>query len=36
MLSVEEIKGKLKALNAEYAKIKDIPVEERKSFTGTK
>ena len=32
MLSVEEIKGKLKALNAEYAKIKDIPVEERKSF----
>ena len=32
MLSVEEIKGKLKALNAEYAKIKDIPVQERKSF----
>ncbi len=32
MLSVEEIKAKLKALNAEYAKIKDIPVEERKSF----
>ena len=32
MLSVEEIKAKLKALNAEYAKIKDIPVEQRKSF----
>ncbi len=32
MLSVEEIKGKLKALNAEYAKIKDIPVEDRKAF----
>ena len=32
MLSVEEIKSKLKALNAEYAKIKDIPVEERKAF----
>ena len=32
MSSVEEIKGKLKALNAEYAKIKTIPVEERKSF----
>ena len=32
MLSVEEIKGKLKALNAEYAKIKDIPVEKRKAF----
>lgn len=32
MLSVEEIKGQLKALNAEYAKIKTIPPEERKSF----
>ena len=32
MLSVEEIKSKLKALNAEYAKIKDLPVEERKAF----
>ena len=32
MLSVEEIKGKLKALNAEYAKIKELPVEERKNF----
>ena len=32
MLSVEEIKGKLKALNAEYAKIKYIPVEDRKAF----
>ncbi len=32
MLSVEEIKGKLKALNAEYAKIKEIPAEERKAF----
>ncbi|MBQ3271505.1 phenylalanine--tRNA ligase subunit alpha [Candidatus Saccharibacteria bacterium] len=32
MLSVEDIKGQLKALNAEYAKIKTIPPEERKSF----
>lgn len=32
MSSVEEIKGQLKALNAEYAKIKTIPPEERKSF----
>ena len=32
MLSAEEIKGQLKALNAEYAKIKTIPPEERKSF----
>lgn len=32
MLSVEEIKAELKALNAEYAKIKDIPAEDRKAF----
>lgn len=32
MLSVEEIKGKMKVLNAEYAKIKEIPAEERKAF----
>ena len=32
MLSVEEIKAKLKALNAEYAKIKTISVEKRKAF----
>ena len=32
MLSVEEIKAKIKALNADYAKIKEIPVEERKAF----
>lgn len=32
MLSVEEIKAKLKALNAEYAKIKTIPAEKRKAF----
>lgn len=32
MLSVEEIKAELKALNAEYAKIKDIPAEDRKVF----
>lgn len=32
MSSVEEIKGKLKALNSEYAKIKDLAPEKRKSF----
>lgn len=32
MLSVEEIKSKIKALNAEYAKIKEIPAEGRKAF----
>ncbi|MBR3365574.1 phenylalanine--tRNA ligase subunit alpha [Candidatus Saccharibacteria bacterium] len=32
MLSVEKIKSELKALNAEYAKIKDLPPEERKNF----
>ncbi len=32
MLSVEEIKKELKALNAEYAKIKTIAPEERKAF----
>ena len=32
MSSVEEIKSKLKALNAEYAKIKTLLKEERKSF----
>lgn len=32
MSSVEQIKSELKALNAEYAKIKDLPKEERKDF----
>ena len=32
MLSVEEIKSRLKALNAESAKIKEIRIEERKAF----
>jgi len=32
MLSVEQIKSELKSLNAEYAKIKTLPPEERKSF----
>ena len=32
MSSVEKIKADLKALNAEYAKIKDLPPERRKSF----
>ena len=32
MLSVEKIKSELSALNAEYAKIKDLPKEERKDF----
>ncbi|MBR5409019.1 phenylalanine--tRNA ligase subunit alpha [Candidatus Saccharibacteria bacterium] len=32
MSSVEEIKANLKALNAEYAKIKTLPENERKSF----
>lgn len=32
MQTVEEIKQKIKALNGEYAKIKDIPQEERKAF----
>lgn len=32
MLSVEEIKAEIKALGAEYAKIKDLPPEKRKSF----
>ncbi len=32
MSSIEKIKADLKALNAEYAKIKTIPVEERKAF----
>lgn len=32
MSKIEEIKGKIKALNAEYAKIKTIAPEERKAF----
>ena len=32
MSSVEKIKSELSALNAEYAKIKDLPPEERKNF----
>lgn len=32
MQTVEEIKQKIKALNGEYAKIKEIPQEERKAF----
>ncbi|MBR3414457.1 phenylalanine--tRNA ligase subunit alpha [Candidatus Saccharibacteria bacterium] len=32
MQSVEKIKSELKALNAEYSKIKELPKEERKSF----
>lgn len=32
MSSVEKIKSELSALNAEYAKIKDLPPEERKGF----
>lgn len=32
MLTVENIKAEIKALNAEYAKIKEIPPEERKAF----
>ncbi|MBQ8992422.1 phenylalanine--tRNA ligase subunit alpha [Candidatus Saccharibacteria bacterium] len=32
MLSVEKIKSDLKALNAEYAKIKDLPPEKRGEF----
>ncbi|MBR2589076.1 phenylalanine--tRNA ligase subunit alpha [Candidatus Saccharibacteria bacterium] len=32
MSNIEEIKKKLKALNAEYAKIKNIALEERKAF----
>ena len=32
MSSVEKIKADLKALNAEYAKIKTIPAEDRKAF----
>lgn len=32
MSSVEKIKSELSALNAEYAKIKDLPPEERKDF----
>ena len=32
MSSVEKIKADLKALNAEYAKIKTIPAEDRKTF----
>lgn len=32
MSSVEKIKADLKALNAEYAKIKTIPADERKAF----
>ena len=32
MLSVEKIKSSIKALNAEYAKIKELPPEERAAF----
>ena len=31
-MTIEEIKKKLKALNGEYAKIKDLPKNERKDF----
>ena len=32
MQNLEKLKAELKALNAEYAKIKDVPVEERANF----
>ena len=31
-MTIEEIKKKLKALNGEYAKIRELPKEERKAF----